>query len=177
MARKVTITDRDRGFKKLAASLGEMGQVTIGVQGKEAEVLHDPDPDAKDNITIGHLAALHELGLGGQKSRSWCRAWMDANEARMVRETAAQFRAVLARTQTRNAALIKLGYEWTADMQKRMDDGHVKPPISSETAARKGHTKPLIDTYTLRDSITYKVWLPQTKSIRSKTQRMAVRKR
>jgi hypothetical protein len=172
MARKVTITDRDRGFKKLAASLGEMGQVTIGVQGKEAEARH---PESED-ITLGELAALHELGLGGQRARSWCRAWMDENEARMVRETAAQFRAVLARTQTRNAALIKLGYEWTADMQKRMDDGRVTPPISAETAARKGHAKPLIDTYALRNAVTYRVWLPQVRSIRSKTQRMAVRK-
>lgn len=175
MARKVTISDRDHGFKKLAASLGEMGQITIGVQGKEADARHDPeDPESP---TVGELAAMHELGLGGMRSRSFVRAWMDDNAERMVRETATQFKAVLARTTTRNAALIKLGYAWTADMQKRMDDGRVTPPISAATAAKKGHTKPLIETYKLRNSVTYKVWLPQVKSIRDPSQRAAIRKR
>jgi len=175
MARKVTVRfeDTDKGFRKLAASLGEMGQITIGVQGKEADARHDPeDPESP---TVGELAAMHELGLGGMRSRSFVRAWMDDNAERMVRETAEQFRAVLARTTTRNAALIKLGYAWTADMQKRMDDGRVTPPISDTTAKKKGHARPLIETYKLRNAVSYRVWLPQVRSIRSVDQRRAVR--
>ena len=163
------------GYKKLVASLGEMGQITMGVQGKEALERHDPEDPT--SMSVGELAAVHELGLGGQVSRSWCRAWIDDNAARMARESATEFRAVMAGKITRNAALIKLGYAWTADMQKRMDDGRVTPPISAVTAARKGHNKPLIETYKLRDAVTYKIWLPQVRSIRSTAQRAAVRKR
>jgi hypothetical protein len=176
MARKVTIRfeDTDKGFRKLAASLGEMGQITIGVQGKEADARHDPeDPESP---TVGELAAMHELGLGGMHSRSFVRAWIDDNAERMVRETAEQFRAVLARTTTRNAALIKLGYAWTADMQKRMDDGRVTPPISDTTAKRKGHARPLIETYKLRNAVSYKVFIPNIRSIRDPAQRRAIRK-
>ena len=182
-ATRVTVTDKDKGFKKLAASLGEMGSITLGVQGKKAEARH-PNPrgyskgskDSKEiEISVGELAALHELGLGGQRKRSWCVAWMDENQSRMVQEASHQLAQVLKGTLSRNQALIKLGYEWTESMRKRMDDGKVQPPISKETADRKGHDIPLIDTNTLRNSITYKVWLPQLKSIRDKAQRSAAR--
>jgi len=33
------------------------------------------------------------------------------------------------------------------------------------------------ETYKLRDAVTYKIWLPQVRSIRSTAQRAAVRKR
>lgn len=173
MAKGPTFSDKDKGFKKLVESLGEMGAVVIGVQGKQAKEQHPNAP-----LKIGELAAAHELGLvPGAPARSWLRQWMDENAARLSEEAAAEFKAVMARKTTRNTALKKLGYKWTSEVRERIDSGKVPPPLAASTVARKGHSTPLLDTATLRNSITYKVYLPQIKSIRDKGQRVVARKR
>lgn len=168
---KVSITDKDRGFKKLAASLGDMGTVTLGVQGKEAAKIHDTA-----GIPVGQLAAAHELGLvPGAPSRSWLRVWMDANRERMIRDTGALFSEVMAGRLTRNQALIKLGYKWTEGIQKQFDEGTIVPALKESTiAAKGGETRPLVDTFELRNSISYRIWLPQRKSIKDRAQRNMV---
>jgi len=170
---RAKIKDIDRGFKKLAESLGEMGAITIGVQGKDVD---RPHPNGHGQ-TVGDIARMHELGLGTQKKRSFCVAWIDENAARMRKESARQLAAVLKGTITRNKALIKLGYSWTEDMRNRVWAGHVQPPIAQATIDKKGDDRALVETITLHDAITYKVWLPQFKSIRDPAQREAARKK
>lgn len=170
---KVTVTDRDLGYKKLVSQLGEMGHVTLGVQGDEAEQIH---PTA--GIPIGQLAAAHELGLvPGAPARSWLRSWIDSNEARLGAETKAALQEVMAGRKTRNKALQELGYKWTAELRDNIWKGNIKPALSAITIARKGgETRPLLDTYTLMNTITYRLFLPQIRSIRDKAQRMILRK-
>ncbi len=88
---KVTtkVTDRDAGFRKMVGQLGEMGNVTIGVQGKEAL-----EPHPSGDLTVGEVAAIHELGLGVPR-RSWLISWFDKFEKRNLAQAAAQLQLVL----------------------------------------------------------------------------------
>lgn len=168
---KVEITDTDNGFKRLAESMGELGSVTLGVQGKEAEKPHPSAPD----LTIGQVAAIHELGLNVPK-RSWLVSWIERNAERMRREAAVELEAVLAGKKTRNKALQELGFKWTAEVRDNIWQGKILPPLKPETIQRKGgETRPLIDTRSLINHITYKVFLPNKKSIRNVTQRATAR--
>lgn len=162
---RVRVRDKDNGFKKLVAELGEMGSVTIGVQGKEATERH-PSSD----LSVGELAAVHELGLGVPR-RSWLVDWIDAHADEMRTQTKAALVEVLARRTTRNKALTALGYNWTKQVRDRVAAGQVPPPLAASTVARKGHSTPLIDTNTLHNAITYRLFLPHKKSIRDPEQR------
>ena len=170
---KVKITDKDKGFAKFVGSLGEMGNITIGVQGKDATKPHPEDP----RITVGELAAMHELGLRGQKARSWLTRWVDENTQKMLQLSARQLKRVLKGDISRNKALIEMGYKWTEQMRQRMWDGKVTPDIAESTKRKKKDDRPLVEYGILHDSITYKVYLPQFKSIRNTQQRAAARRK
>ncbi len=166
----VRIRDKDKGFKALVESIGEMGGVVIGVQGKEADETY---PDS--SMTVGTVAKMHELGLGVPK-RSWLVSYVDENESRLKREAGAQMRAVLARRKTRNQALIELGYKWTKEVRDRVAEGNAAgPPLAESTRAKKGHGIKLVETYRFHNAISYKVYLPRFKSIKNKVQRAAAR--
>ncbi len=154
-----------------------MGAITVGVQGEDAAKIHTADlgviaPGA-GRITVGDLAKVHELGLGVPR-RSWLVDWMDENKSTMSRETRTAMKAVLSGKRTRKDALAKLGYDWTKAVRDRMAAGGVKPPISAETAERKGHNTPLVETFDLHNHVTYRVFLPKKKSIKNAKQRRAV---
>ncbi len=166
---KVTVQDRDRGFQKLAGELGGMGTVTLGVHGDDAA---KPHPNSE--WSIGELAYRHEVGLG-VKERSWLRVWMDANEARMLAETKAAYLDVMAGRTTRKKAMAALGYKWVAELRQNIADGKVYPPLAPSTIARKGHSIPLLESATLANHITYKLFLKQIKSVQSKAERAVLR--
>lgn len=166
---KTKVVDKDNGFKKLAAELGGMGTLTLGVQGKEAEETH---PSGK--FTVGQLALMHELGVGVPE-RSWLRVWMDENQQRMLAEVRAGYASVMNGTSTRKKVLSELGYKWVAELRKNIADGRIKPPLAPSTVAKKGHAIPLLETGTLANSITYKLFMKQIKSVKDRAERMVLR--
>ncbi len=166
---KVKVTDRDKGFNKLAAELGGMGTVTLGVQGDDAT---KPHPNSE--WSVGELAYRHELGLG-VKERSWLRVWMDTNQQRMLAETRAAYQQVMAGRTTRKKAMAALGYKWVAELRKNIADGNIRPPLAQSTVDRKGHSIPLLETATLANSISYKLFLKQIRSVQSRAEREVLR--
>ncbi len=171
---RTSVKDVDRGYKRVAEAMGEMGHVTLGVQGEEAEAQHP-----NSNLTVGELAAAHELGLvPGAPQRSWLRKWMDANQKRMANEARAALQAVIRGEKSRNQALIALGFKWTTELREQFWNGTIKPALKASTIARKGgETRPLLDSATVANAITYKVFLPMLKSIRDTAQRAAARRK
>jgi hypothetical protein len=102
---------------------------------------------------------------------------MDENMDRMLAETKGQLQLVMEGKKTRNQALQELGYAWTKELRDRIWEGKITPPLTMTTImAKGGETRPLLDTGTLMNSITYKVFLPMLKSIRDPNQRGAVRR-
>lgn len=138
---------------------GELGRhaVQVGVVGSEAA------NEAAPGITLARIAGVHEFGAAIQTrfgvilipERSFIRSTIAENKnyssliAKLVE-------SVLDGRRTEKQALETFGARASADMKKRIAAG-IEPPNAPSTIARKGSSKPLIDTGRLRQSITWSV--------------------
>jgi hypothetical protein len=145
----VRITDKDHGYRRALAALGPLGGLNIGVQGSRASA-----PHVGSQVSVGELAAIHELGLGVPE-RSWLRAWFDENQRMVLDDCSAAMQQVILGKLTRDQALNVLGLKWVGAIQQRIADGQITPALAKETIARKGSSVPLIDTGVLRAAITH----------------------
>ena len=180
------VTDRDFGYKAFvkALALADDKGVTIGVQGQEAT--QRSYADAPDMTNVG-IAATQELGdpLRGIPRRSFLRDTVDANQDKYG-NLAVRGLKKWARTKgaySIEKVFGLLGVRAVADVKNRMVN-FIPPPLKPATVRwrarhdrkgrRKGkearglsalgtaimltaHFKPLIDTSTLKNSVTYKV--------------------
>lgn len=146
----VRLTDVDKGYKRALAALGPLGGLSLGVQGAKASSPHGPG----EPISIGELAAIHELGLGVPE-RSWLRSWIDENQRMIMDDCRRAMQQVILGKLTKEQALNVLGLKWVGAIQQRIADGQVTPALAKETVDRKGSSVPLIDTGVLRASITH----------------------
>lgn len=168
--RKAVVKDTDPAFRKLLTRFGEMGQITIGIHPDET---NKPHPSG---YTIGEIAEKHELGLGVPR-RSWLLDYLDETKrsrAALMREA---MKRVIAGKQSRKQAMEGLGYKAAKGIRDRIAQGRVKPANAASTVRKKKTDVPLVETYTLHNHITYKVFLPQAKSIKNPVQRALVGKR
>lgn len=156
------VSDKNpHGIQHLADMLEELALITLGVQGDEAEQAHP-----SSELTVGQIAAVHELGLApGAPQRSWLRGWVDENEKEMRRDAAEAVKKVLE-GESRKKVFAPLGLKWAEGIRKRIREGRVPPPLSPTTIARRGGSwEPLYDTHTLHNAVTYKLYIPQWKSV------------
>lgn len=149
------MTIRGPGLGPTVARLrGLVGlRVDVGVMGPDAAQPHS----GPDGLTLAGVAAVHEFGSadGRTPERSFLRATFDANRSRY----AAQARRVAGRVLAGEAPgplLEALGLGIAGDVQERIAAG-IEPALAPATVARKGSSKPLIDTGRLRQSISSRV--------------------
>lgn len=152
----VKVDDRDRGYRRTVATFGQLDQaeIELGVFGDKAARSH-PDSD----LTVGQLAAIHELGLAGQEPRPAVGQWTDQNEQAVFDDimSAAQ---VALRGVPLPQTLEAVSKKWVAGVQGFVLSGQVRPLNSPETVSRKGDDRPLVGfTQTLVDAIDAKVKL------------------
>lgn len=159
----VQIQDKDHGFRRMAAELGGVTEVTVGVMGEKAKRPHSGSRGA----TIGSVAFWHETGSGGMKQRSFVRAWMDKNVAMMKEDAAKAMQAVILGA-SRPQAFGAIGQKWVAGVRQFINAGMVRPENAAETIARKGHATPMLGlTGEVRDAVSYKLKLPTTKRMKA----------
>lgn len=152
--------DRWREIQERVRKLkGAKAYAKAGVIGAKATSSH-VDGQALTNV---QLAAVHEYGMPerGIPERSFIRA--------TFREHREEYRALLiklvqdgvleGKTSMRQA-LGLLGQKMAADMKDKFTKNDWEPN-SPTTIARKGSSRPLIDTGALRASITYEVVDPE----------------
>lgn len=137
--------------KLLAATKRNAGlRLRVGVIGDGASKPHE----GAEGLTVAEIAAKHELGLGVPE-RSFIRAWVDQNRARLDEE----MRRVLARVFkgdiTWEQAAPLLGARYAGEIQQFIADNKVKPPSTDRTNQLKGSTTTLIDSGQLRSAVTY----------------------
>jgi hypothetical protein len=153
---KAAITDRDRGFSRRATDLAGLVEIDVGVFGAQAAAHH-----ADSGLTVGEIATMLELGLGGQVQRSFVRAWMDLHEDQMRAEAAAMIHRV-ARGFSRKKAATELGERWAEGIREFILAGQVTPRNAAATIARKGHDIPALGlTGAVVEAVTFRVKLPQ----------------
>lgn len=149
---RVKYIDRDRGWRKLKREMERTRlkpHTVVGIFGSKAS---EPHGDL-DNAGVG---SVHEFGLGNVPERSFIRTTIDG-KARQIHAMARRAaHGVLDRRATLKQGLELLGAFVKGEIQKRMARG-IPPPLKPATIARKGSSKPLIDTGQLRASIDYEV--------------------
>jgi hypothetical protein len=169
---RTKISDKDNGFKRLAANLGDLGHITLGVHPQDAGKRY---PDS--SMTVGELATIHELGLGVPR-RSWLVTWLDANAAQMKREATTRLRRVIKGTETRKQALQAMGFKWAKAIRDNMAQSRITPRLAKSTIRRKGGLDvPLVETYQLHNNITYRAFMPQAKNVKNERQRAVIGKK
>lgn len=158
------------GFQKLLADIAG-AEITVGVHGEEGAKMH-PDAD----LSVGEVMAMHELGLGGQKERSWLRKFLDANEQKYTAMAAEAMKQILAGG-SRKKLTEHIGYVVTDEMRGNIVSGKIEPAIAASTAAAKGHSIPLLASAAGVNAITFRLRLRNIKGSGEAGTREALRRR
>lgn len=149
------IRDLDNGYKALVQRVFELDKshpaIAVGILAAQGAEQH-----GDDDLTVIQIAIWNEFGTDKIPARSFIRAWFDENEKRCREQLAALLPSVVSGQRTKAQVLELLGVKWVGEIQARIAAG-IDPANAESTIARKGSSKPLIDTGVLRSSISYKV--------------------
>lgn len=153
----IRITDRDRGLQALAARLAPKAQVRVGILADAPKETKDGEPTSASLIEI---AGYHEFGApdAGIPQRSFIRATLDEKGPEIHQALVSQARLVALGKLDIVNALHRVGAFVAGQMKARISAG-IEPPLDPATVAKKGSSKPLINTGQLRSSITWIVEL------------------
>lgn len=152
--------DRDKGYKDLQELVKDLTSsdtyVAIGVLDGSGEV-----PD--EGITVAGLATVHEFGAWAGPGHSvWIperapiRKTLDEQEDKINRATTRLLSNVVAGKENIDNALDKLGLFVSSQIRRTIQIG-VTPENAPSTKAKKGSSKPLVDTGLLIRSYTHQV--------------------
>lgn len=134
-------------------SLEEMKRksVAIGILGEDGGETYE------DGATLVQIGAIHEYGLGNPE-RSFIKMPTELKQKDIARVIGVQFNKTLE-GQGVDKSLGLLGvYVQNVIKGAFTSDGYGKwPPLSAITVAKKGSSKPLIDTGRLMNSIHYEI--------------------
>lgn len=147
----VSVTERKNG--SLAGLLNSLRDVefTVGIHADEGGAQHS------DGQTVAEIAESHEFGLG-VPTRSWLRGWVDGNQTQIEDDIRDFAVAGVKRGTPSEVVAQQLALRFAGRVQKRITNTPGDwPPNSPVTIAKKGSSKPLIDTGVMRSSITGKV--------------------
>lgn len=148
---------KDHGAAAMLARARSLrgARVKVGVLDDATKEGHD---GGSVEMSLLEVAAVHEFGApsAGIPQRSFVRATVDEQRPEIERLQKALAAQVLAGKLDPSAALELLGAKVAAMVQTRIAAG-IGPALKPETIARKGSSKPLVDTGQLRSSITWKV--------------------
>lgn len=156
MASKVT--DRDRGWERLTRELrGAKGLVgKSGVVGPKAAAERKLE-DGR-TVTNAELAMIHEFGSGRVPERSFLRKPFDDNRVKYESRLASYARRVYAGAMKVERAVGLVAAEMSSDVRKYIANGPgVPPPNAPSTIAKKGSSRPLVDTAQMKNAITWAV--------------------
>lgn len=148
----------DRVWRELRRRLRALGKVGAHVK---VGVFGSAGAHAGSGISMVEIAAVHEFGSPsiGVPSRSFIRAGILEKKEEMQKFLVALAKQVVT-SQSRSAvtqALEKLGLWAQTAVKKKITGGDIPPPLAPATIARKGSSKPLVDTGQLVNSIAYQV--------------------
>jgi hypothetical protein len=115
-------------------------------------------PTEKDGTPVAMIAAVHEFGAPSKHipERSFLRSSIAENMPKYMRLNRASLVRIIHGKATPGLALGLLGEMAAGDAKKLIRNGNFVP-LSPATIRAKGSDKPLIDTGTMLQTLTYKV--------------------
>jgi hypothetical protein len=142
------ITDKDRGAAaKIREFMAARSRVKVGIFADAGSY--------EDGKSVLEIAAIHEFGIG-QERRSFVADWADQKQGEIRAKEKALAVGYARGRLSLNDALEQLGQWGVGSIQERISAG-IPPPNAPATVAKKGSSTPLIDSNTLRSSVTYRV--------------------
>ena len=144
------VTDKDLGWEKIQKELVKFKELCVKVG------IVEGSGKAENGINIAEYAAYNEEGTKNIPSRPFIRSWVDNHKEQIDKMLTSAFNHVLSGKWTAEEAMKRIGEFAQAGIKKNIIDGKFEPN-SPKTIAKKGSSKPLIDTGTLRNSIRYEV--------------------
>jgi hypothetical protein len=151
------VIDTDKGYSRIVRKMDDADgiKVAVGFTAPEAgAIVHD-----ETDLSNVQIAALLEFGapIAGIPERSVLRATFDAK----IDSWNALFVTVAEKIySTEQESPVRLlgiiGEKAKADMINTINAG-IPPPLKAATIARKGSSKPWIDTGQVKGSITWKI--------------------
>ncbi len=150
MTRRVS---NDQVWWALRKKIGNLARSTVkvGILG----------PDSEDgDISIVEIGAIHEFGSPAANipERSFIRRTFQMKTTKVAKFTARIARAIINDRLTADKALELLGLFGAAEVKKTITKGaRIPPKLKPATIARKGSSRPLVDTGRLLNSVTHQV--------------------
>lgn len=145
---------------RLRNSLRELKKIEVGVGFIAGEATAQKrGADGKINpsdVDIVQVAAWNELGTSRIPARPFMKQTLENNEDEISAFTKALVQRVADGNETVESAANSLGAKVKSLMQQEIRNGEFVPNAPS-TIRKKGSSHPLIDTGTMRQSVTYVV--------------------
>ena len=148
---------KDRGLNEIIRNVAAFDgkQVAVGIQGPEAGAVEHEGSE----LSNVELMVIHEFGApaAGIPERSVIRATFDAKVKEWTAILAGVARQIYdTGPQSPNRLLGIVGEKVQADMIATINKG-IPPELKAATVARKGSSKPLVDTAQLKQAITWTI--------------------
>ena len=147
---KSGVIDRDLGWEKVKAELESLRVIGVKVGIVEG---HNT---SEDGANIAEYAAYNEEGTEHIPSRPFIRSWVDNNHEQINKTMDAVYARVLKGQLSSEQAMKLIGEFAQSGIKKNITNG-IFEPNAPATIKKKGSSRPLINTGTMRNSIRYEV--------------------
>jgi len=146
---KSTLKVNDKLWKEIKSQFPKIDKAVVktGIQSDAGE---------NDGVSIAEYAAFNEFGTRTIDERPFMRKTFDDNLANYNKLIERLFKGMLGGKLDAKMAFKILGQQTEDDMKNTIMTGNFKSN-SDYTVAKKGSSRPLIDTGTMRNSIRYEV--------------------
>ena len=140
--------DRDLGYKKIMHEMRELAryEVKVGIQS-------DAGADKEGDFIIDR-AVSNEFGTEKIPERSFMRSAFDMKRFALIELINRLTNGIKQRKVDAKRAANILGQTHEGDIKNRIDE-ITSPALSPVTIAKKGSTKPLIDTGQMKQSVRF----------------------
>lgn len=155
MAKK-GVTDIDKGYKKIIQSIKDLGVngVNVGIAS---------DKINKEGVSVAQYAYWNEVGVESKDGKGWkipprpfMRGWADSNKENIKQTMQSVAQAVSSGKIEAETAVERIGQYCQDGIKSYIRRGDFTPN-SPATIEKKGSSRPLIDTGTMRNSIRYEI--------------------
>jgi hypothetical protein len=147
----MTVIDKDKGWNNIQKELQilKKGSTKVGLQSGEPV-------EGEPMLTMAELGSIHEFGTkdGDIPARPFMSTTFDDNKKNLNNFIAALTSKVMQGNMPAKQAVALLGEWYEAKIKSKINSIRF-PPNAPTTIARKGSSKPLIDTGQMRNSIRH----------------------
>lgn len=156
-ARNQNVGD-DKEWRRILGDVRELAQMRVQIGILASKGGNEPH-DEESELTMIEILAIHEFGSPAANipERAPIRTTFVRKQDELVEICAKASTAVMGGMKPRRALEI-VGIWGSTEVKKTITaDAHLEPPLKPATVAKKGSSRPLVDTGRLVNAITYEV--------------------